>query len=106
MAFMALVLIHPFQAMNCRSQRLGWWRLPSNLLVWIALVTLVGLQWLSVSLAPLSRLLGTVPLAPADWLVLAAGVLWPVAGMEIVKAWGAGAMGRALPDGVAPAPPR
>src|SRR5262249_5336978 len=49
MAFMALVLIHPFQAMNCRSEQFGWWRLPSNPLTWIALVTLVGLQWLSIS---------------------------------------------------------
>jgi Ca2+-transporting ATPase len=88
MAFMALVLIHPFQAMNCRSERLGWWRLPSNPLIWVALVTLVGLQWVSISLPPLARLLGTVPLATADWLVLAIGVLWPVVGMEIVKGWG------------------
>src|SRR5262249_51068017 len=29
-AFMALVLIHPFQAMNCRSERFGWWRLPAH----------------------------------------------------------------------------
>jgi len=106
MAFMALVLIHPFQAMNCRSQQFGWWRLPSNALAWIALVTLVGLQWLSISFAPLSRLLGTVPLAPVDWLVLATGVLWPVVGMEIVKAWVPGSMGRALPNRAAAAPPR
>jgi Ca2+-transporting ATPase len=88
MAFMALVLIHPFQAMNCRSQYFGWWRLPSNPLIWVALVTLIVLQWLSISLPALSRLLGTVPLGPADWLVLAIGVLWPVVGMEIVKGWG------------------
>jgi Ca2+-transporting ATPase len=106
MAFMALVLIHPFQAMNCRSQQFGWWRLPSNALAWIALVTLVGLQWLSISFAPLSRLLGTVPLAPADWLVLATGVLWPVVGMEIVKVWGPGSFGRGFPNRVAGAPSR
>jgi Ca2+-transporting ATPase len=106
MAFMALVLIHPFQAMNCRSERFGWWRLPSNRLSWIALVTLVGLQWLAISFAPLSRLLGTVPLAPADWLVLAAGVLWPVVGMEIVKASGPTVMRRAFPNRATAAPPR
>src|SRR5262249_41662789 len=39
-AFVALVLIHPFQAMNCRSDRSGWWRLPPNGLSWIALGTL------------------------------------------------------------------
>jgi len=47
---------------------------------------LLGLQWLSVAAAPLSRLLTTVPLAGGDWLVLAAGVLWPVVALEIVKA--------------------
>ena len=36
-AFVSLVLIHPLQAMNCRSERLGWWRLPPNGLSWIAL---------------------------------------------------------------------
>src|SRR5262249_27226174 len=89
MAFMALVLIHPFQAMNCRSEQFGWWRLPSNPLTWIALVTLVGLQWLSISWSPLARLLGTMPLSATDWLVLGAGVLWPTVGMEIAKGWGA-----------------
>ena len=32
-AFVALVLIHPLQALNCRSERVGWWRLPPNGLV-------------------------------------------------------------------------
>jgi Ca2+-transporting ATPase len=86
MAFMALVLLHPFQAMNCRSDRVGWWRLAPNPWIWVSLVVLLGLQWLSVAAAPLSRLLTTVPLAGGDWLVLAAGVLWPVVALEIVKA--------------------
>ncbi len=84
-AFMALVLIHPFQAMHCRSDRLGWWRLPSNPFIWISLAGLVGLQWLSVSAPPLARLLATVPLTARDWGVLAAGVLWPVVLLEILK---------------------
>jgi magnesium-transporting ATPase (P-type) len=105
MAFMALVLIHPFQAMNCGSQQFGWWRLPSNPLIWVALATLVGLQWLSISLSPLSRLLGTVPLAPVDWLVLASGVLWPVVSMEFVKGRGGSkAVGRRRPNRFSEAP--
>ncbi|HET8576836.1 MAG TPA: cation-translocating P-type ATPase, partial [Methylomirabilota bacterium] len=49
MAFMVVVLIHPFQAMNCRSEQLGWWRLPRNGWIWTALLALVGLQWASVA---------------------------------------------------------
>ncbi len=106
MAFMAMVLIHPFQAMRCRSERFGWWRLPANPLIWVALVTLIGLQWLSVSVPVLSQLLGTVPLHPVEWLVLAAGVLWPVVGLEILKAWGnAEAVGRTRPSRIAESTP-
>src|SRR3990172_7578080 len=87
LAFVALVLIHPFQAMRCRSDRLGWWRLPPNRLPWASLAALVGLQVLATSWRPLARLLGTVPLAGSDWLVLSAAVLWPVLLMEILKGW-------------------
>jgi Ca2+-transporting ATPase len=97
MAFMALVLIHPFQAMNCRSERLGWWRLPSNAWVWVSLLALVGLQWLSVAVPELSRLLSTAPLAVGDWGVLAAGVLWPVVVMEIIKGSRARLLGQVRP---------
>jgi Ca2+-transporting ATPase len=99
MAFMALVLIHPFQAMTCRSERLGWWRLPPNHFVWMSLLALMGIQWGSVAAAPLARLLGTVPLSGGDWLVLAAGILWPVLLMEGVKGWTARrAVGRRRPS--------
>jgi Ca2+-transporting ATPase len=84
-AFMALVLIHPFQAINCRSEELGWWRLPSNVFTWVALLALVALQWLSIAFTPLAGLLGTVPLRGTDWVTLAVGVLWPVAAMETAK---------------------
>jgi magnesium-transporting ATPase (P-type) len=85
-AFLALVLIHPFQAMNCRSDRVGWWRLPSNTLTWVALLTLTLAQWAATSWAPLARLLGVVPLSGLDWIVSAVAVLWPVAVLEAVKA--------------------
>jgi len=82
----ALVLIHPFQAMNCRSDRVGWWRLPPNWLTWVSLAALAGAQWLSVSWAPLSRLLRTVPLSAVDWVALTGAVLWPVLVLEAWKA--------------------
>ena len=88
MAFMALVLIHPFQAMSCRSERLNWWQLRPNPWIPLSLVALFALQWLAITWGPLARLLGTRPLTGADWLVLALGVLWPVALLEAVKAWG------------------
>jgi Ca2+-transporting ATPase len=87
-AFMALVLIHPFQAMSCRSERLNWWQLRPNPWIPLSLLALFALQWLAIEWGPLARLLGTRPLAGADWLVLAAGVLWPVAALEGIKAWG------------------
>jgi Ca2+-transporting ATPase len=88
MAFMALVLIHPFQAMSCRSERLNWWQLRRNPWIPLSLLALFVLQWLAIEWGPLARLLGTRPLTGADWLVLASGVLWPVALLEAIKAWG------------------
>ena len=82
MAFMALVLIHPFQAMSCRSERLNWWQLRPNPWIPLSLVALFALQWLAITWGSLARLLGTKPLTGADWLVLASGVLWPVAVLE------------------------
>jgi len=84
-AFVALVLIHPFQALACRSETVGWWRLPPNRLVWLALVVLAGVQWLTVSWTPLATLLRTAPLGPADWLAVTLAVVWPVALLEGAK---------------------
>lgn len=88
MAFTALVLIHPFQAMSCRSERLNWWQLRPNPWIPLSLVALFALQWFAITWAPLARVLGTRPLTGADWLAVALGVLWPVALLEAVKAWG------------------
>jgi Ca2+-transporting ATPase len=85
MAFVALVLVHPFQAINCRSDRVGWWRLPSNGLAWAALAVLAGVQWAAVSWAPLARLLGTVSLSATDWSLLTLWVAWPVLLLEALK---------------------
>jgi Ca2+-transporting ATPase len=85
-AFVSVVLIHPLQAMSCRSERHGWWRLPPNGLAWLSLVTLAGVQWIAVSWTPLAHILHTAPLAAADWLLMTAAVLWPVLLMEAIKA--------------------
>jgi Ca2+-transporting ATPase len=107
MAFTALVLIHPLQALNCRSNVLNWWQLRSNWGIPLSLLALLGAQWLTLEFGPLARLLGTVPLAGADWLVLALGVLWPVTVMEARKAWGrAFTLGPPVPTGMAAAAPR
>ena len=85
-AFVALVLIHPFQAIHCRSDRVNWWRLPPNALSWTALVILWGVQWSTVSWPPLARLLGTVPLSAGDWGMVTLGILCPVILLEGLKA--------------------
>jgi Ca2+-transporting ATPase len=87
LAFVAMVLIHPFQALACRSETVSWWRLPPNPLVWLAVVVLAGVQWLTVAWPPLATLLRTAPLAPADWLVIGLAVLAPVMLLEAAKAW-------------------
>jgi Ca2+-transporting ATPase len=84
-AFLAMVLLQPLQAMHCRSERWPVWRLPPNHLVGLSLVALAGVQWIAVSWLPLARLLGTAPLSPADWLVVLAASAWPIAVLETVK---------------------
>jgi Ca2+-transporting ATPase len=85
-AFVALVLIHPLQAINCRSESLGWWRLPPNGLTWVALAVLGAVQWTAVSWAPLANLLGTVSLSTGDWGLVALGIACPVLLLETFKA--------------------
>ena len=85
-AFVALVLIHPLQAINCRSERVGWWRLPPNRLSWAALAVLGAVQWAAVSWTPLARLLGTVSLSAGDWGVVTLWILCPVLVLEALKA--------------------
>jgi Ca2+-transporting ATPase len=84
-AFVALVLIHPFQALHCRSEHARSWRLPPNHLVWAALIVLVLVQWGAVAWPPLAALLGTVPLGARDWLLVAGAVLWPIGLLEATK---------------------
>jgi len=85
-AFVAIVLIHPLQALYCRSDRLTWWRLPENHLSWLALGLLIAVQWAAVEWGPLRALLGTVPLGGADWCAIAIATVAPVAAAELMKA--------------------
>jgi P-type Ca2+ transporter type 2C len=85
-AFVALVLIHPLQAINCRSERVGWWRLPPNGLSWAALAVLGAVQWAAVSWTPLARLLGTMSLSAGDWGLVTLWILCPVLLLEALKA--------------------
>jgi Ca2+-transporting ATPase len=78
LAFCTLVLVHPLQAISCRSERLGWWQLPPNGLMWVTLAILLAVQWLAVSWQPLAGLLGAVQPSAADWAVIVLAALWPV----------------------------
>jgi P-type Ca2+ transporter type 2C len=105
MAFVAIVLIHPFQAIYCRSEQTSWWRLPANPLSWLALAVLVALQWAAVGHLSMNRLLGTEPLALSDWGIVAIAVIWPVALLEAAKAWGwRVSLGHARPNRNGPEP--
>jgi P-type Ca2+ transporter type 2C len=85
LAFLALVLLHPFQALNCRSQNVVWWRLPPNPLIWTSVAVLALVQWLAIAPTPLAKILQTAPLSAGDWLVATACAVWPAAVMQLAK---------------------
>jgi Ca2+-transporting ATPase len=85
LAFLTLVLLHPFQALNCRSDHVVWWRLPPNGLIWISVVVLAVVQWVAIAPTPLAGILATEPLSILDWLVATGCALWPAAAMQLVK---------------------
>lgn len=85
LAFLTLVLLHPFQALNCRSQSTVWWRLPSNPLIWMSVAILAIVQWLAIAPTPLAAVLHTAPLSTVDWLLATACAVWPPAAMQLAK---------------------
>ena len=85
LAFCTLVVVHPFQAIYCRSERLGWWRLPSNGLMWTAFLALLGMQYVAVSWRPLAGLLDAVAPSAGEWGVIVLSALWPVLVLEGAK---------------------
>ena len=42
-------LLHPFQALNCCTENVAWWRLPPNRLIWISVVVLVAVQYVAIA---------------------------------------------------------
>ena len=87
MALMALVAVQMGHTFNCRSRIASAFRgIAENVHLWAATATVVVLQALAVAVAPLRRLLGTVPLTGRDVVVTLACALLPIAIVELQKA--------------------
>ncbi len=86
-AFMTLALAQVFHAFNARSQKRSAFasRLFTNGWLWGATALCLLLQLAAVAVPPLRAVLHTVWLTPADWLLIAACALAPVAVVELVK---------------------
>ena len=87
MAFMTLALAQVFHAFNARSQTRSALtaRLFTNGWLWGAVLVCLLLQVAAVYVPLLRDALHTVPLTGADWGVIAAGSLSPVAVVELIK---------------------
>jgi Ca2+-transporting ATPase len=87
MAFSTLALAQVAHAFSARSQHRSIFdaRLFSNGWLWAAVGGCLLLQIAAVLVPPLRQVLHTTPLAPADWAVVAAGALAPVAVVELIK---------------------
>ena len=86
-AFMTLALAQTFHAFNARSRTRSAFtsRLFTNGWLWGATLICVLLQLAAVNVSLLRDVLHTVPLGAADWGLVAAGSLMPVAVVELVK---------------------
>ena len=87
LAFMTLALAQLFHVFNARSARpvVFSGRLFRNRWVWAALALTIGLQVATVYNPLLSRVLGTHPLSPHDWLVVLAASLMPLIIGQMLK---------------------
>jgi Ca2+-transporting ATPase len=87
LAFMTLALAQLFHVFNARSARpvVFGRRLFRNRYVWAALALTIGLQVATVYTPLLSRVLGTYPLSPNDWLVVLAASLMPLIIGQMLK---------------------
>jgi P-type Ca2+ transporter type 2C len=86
LSFMTLALAQIFHLGNARSERtvLTLRAALRNKPALVALPIVLALQVASVTVAPLARVLGTVPLEPGDWVVVVALALVPaVAGQGV-----------------------
>lgn len=78
-AFATLTSAQLCYAITCRSEhRSGFSGLGRNPLLVAALGGTLALQGAAIVAPPLRRLLGTTPLRPADWLIVAAGAVAPL----------------------------
>jgi P-type Ca2+ transporter type 2C len=85
-ALMALVGVQLGHMFNCRSRtRSAFNDLFRSPFIWAAIALVIGLQMLAVYLTPLARVLQTVHLTAADWMIVAASTLAPVMIVEVVK---------------------
>ena len=85
-ALMALVGVQLGHMLNCRSRtRSAFSNLFRSPFIWAALLVVAGLQLLAVYLAPLARLLQTVPLTATDWMIVTAAIIATVIMIEVVK---------------------
>ena len=86
-AFATLTSAQLCYAITCRSEhRSGFSGLGRNPLLVAALGGTLALQGAAIGAPPLRRLLGTTPLRPADWGIVAAGAVAPLLIKEVSKA--------------------
>ncbi|HYH69453.1 MAG TPA: cation-transporting P-type ATPase [Urbifossiella sp.] len=87
LAFMTLALAQVFHAFNARSRDRSAFtaRLFTNGWLWGAVAVCVALQLAAVYTPFLQLVLHTTPLSAADWSLVLAGSLAPVAVVELVK---------------------
>ncbi|HET8797892.1 MAG TPA: HAD-IC family P-type ATPase [Thermoanaerobaculia bacterium] len=87
-ALFALVAVQLGHTFNCRSRVASAFDgILDNPHVWAAAATVIALQLLALSFAPLARLLDLTPLAGADLVVIALCAVTPVMVVEVQKAF-------------------
>ena len=86
-ALVSLVGVQLGHMFNCRSRtRSAFEGLFRNPHIWFATATVVGLQVLAISFAPVAKVLGTADLESRDWAIAIGSVLAPIVIVEATKA--------------------
>ena len=86
-ALVSLVGVQLGHMFNCRSRtRSAFEGLFRNPHIWFATATVVGLQVLAISFAPVAKVLGTADLESRDWAIAIGSVLAPIVIVEAAKA--------------------
>lgn len=85
-ALFALVSVQLGHTFNCRSRtRSAFDGLFRNPFIWVAVLVVVTLQLFAAYFEPLAAVLGTVPPATVDWVIIGACGLLVIAIVEVVK---------------------